>query len=202
MGDLNARVGNGAIAGIKQRFNEENINENGEALINFCAMNELRINNTFFDHKPQHKITWRNTRGQSSMIDYIISNRLIHPSQILDVRTLTSANIGSDHGLVLGKLGMTVQRRKKPPKITTEKFNIELIHQDSIRDLYKRRLSQKIVDNGIQPGDDVEASWRKIRENMEKAAEEVLGKRIVNKNNTKNITPWFNNEVKELMKEK
>lgn len=42
---------------IKQRFNEHQINGNGETLVEFCAQNELRINTTYFDHKLQQKIT-------------------------------------------------------------------------------------------------------------------------------------------------
>lgn len=40
------------------------------------------------------------------MIDYIILNRALHPSQIIDVRSLTTANIASDHQLVIGKIRM------------------------------------------------------------------------------------------------
>lgn len=86
MGDMNARIGNMPVPGIKQRFNESEINENGDLLINFCSMNSLRINNTFYKHKWNHKITWSDSRGRHSMIDYIITNRNIHPSQIIDVR--------------------------------------------------------------------------------------------------------------------
>ena len=53
-GDFNARIGDRIIAGVKQRFNEDVLNENGEIMSSFCA-NELRINNTFFDHKPQQQ---------------------------------------------------------------------------------------------------------------------------------------------------
>jgi len=86
MGDMNARVGNMPVPGVKQCFNEGEINDNGDLLINFCSMNSLRMNNTFFNHKRDHKITWSDSRGWHSMIDYIITNRSIHPSQILDVR--------------------------------------------------------------------------------------------------------------------
>jgi exonuclease III len=37
MGDLNARVGNDPIPRIKQRFNEEAQNDNGDLLIAFCT---------------------------------------------------------------------------------------------------------------------------------------------------------------------
>lgn len=95
MGDFNSRIGNSSIPGVMHKFNEETLNENGNILIALCAHNELRINNTYFDHKDQHKYTFANTRGQKSTIDYVITNRSVHPRQILDVRTLTSANAGT-----------------------------------------------------------------------------------------------------------
>ena len=79
MGDMNARIGSSIIPGIKQRFNEDHMNENGYLLNSLCTTNSLRINNTFFKHKEQHKITWSNSRCQQSIIDYIITNRNIHP---------------------------------------------------------------------------------------------------------------------------
>lgn len=101
IGDLNSRVGNSVIPGIMHNFNEEYKNDNGDILIQTCALNELRINNTYFNHKEQQKYTFVNTRGQKSVIDYVITNRKVHPSQILDVRVLTSANVGTQHRLVL-----------------------------------------------------------------------------------------------------
>lgn len=104
LGDLNAKIRDAIVDGIKQKYDEPHTNSNGHMLIEFCVQNEIRINNTYFNHKPQHKITWTNSRGQTSMIDYIISNRVVHSSQIIDIRSLTSANIGSNHCLVLSKM--------------------------------------------------------------------------------------------------
>ena len=86
-------------------------------MINLCTFNELRINNTFFDHKDQHKFTFTNTRGFKSIIDYIVTSRHLHPSQILDIRTLNSADVGSDHSLLLGKINLklTSQKNREPP---------------------------------------------------------------------------------------
>lgn len=67
LGDFNARVGN-EVLGVKNRFSEEILNSNGEQLIHLCAQNELRVNNTFFPHKAQHKYTFQNSRGQRSVI--------------------------------------------------------------------------------------------------------------------------------------
>ena len=102
-------------------------NENGTMFTQFCADNELRINNTFYQHKTQYKITWQNTRGQHSTIDYIVSNRKIHPSQIEDVRSLNPTDIGSDHSLVLCKMRLLLQKNRKKDFITEERLNKELL---------------------------------------------------------------------------
>lgn len=158
MGDMNARVGNDIVEGVKQKFNEDVMNDHGEMLTELCAHNELRINNTFFPHKQQYKYTWSDTRGRHSTIDYIITNKRMHPRNILDVRTLTSANVDSDHGLVLCKI-----RMNKPPLIKTtpeyvQKMNIESLENESTKKLYKGRLSEKIEENSISNRDNVEQS--------------------------------------------
>lgn len=126
--DLNAR-GSEAIAGIKNRFNEDDINDNGKMLIHFCALNELRINNTFYPHKLQHKVTYENARGQKSTIDYVITNRNIHPSKILDVRVLNSTNTGTTHNLVLAKIRKNTLYIKKEQGKIIEKLNMEAINR-------------------------------------------------------------------------
>jgi len=114
MGDMKARVGNMPVPGVKQCFNKGEINDNRALLTNFCSMNSLRINNTFFNHKRNHKITWSDSRGWHSTIDYIITNRNIHPSQILDVRAFRAPDIGSDHRMVIAKFRVSAQLTKKP----------------------------------------------------------------------------------------
>lgn len=75
MGDFNTRVSNHIVPRTKQRCNENIRNENGDLLTDLCTTNELRINN-FFPHKEQYTYTFENTRGQRSMIDYILSSRV------------------------------------------------------------------------------------------------------------------------------
>lgn len=199
LGDLNARVGNKVLPGIMNRFNEEHTNGNGEILIDFCARYSLRINNTFFPHKPQHKITWQNTRGQQSIIDFVISNRAIHPSQILDVRSITSANIGTDHNLVLCKLRMNIQRkRQEKNKCTRNKFNIESLSNTSTKNLYQTRIDEKIETDGVQETDDVEICWRKIKNNIKTAATEAVGQRQIKTVERTQNKEWYCPEIKEL----
>ncbi|XP_044751629.1 craniofacial development protein 2-like [Coccinella septempunctata] len=143
-GDFNARIGSEEIDGVKQRFNESVLNENGDLLNDFCARNEMRINNSYFPHRDQHKYTFCNTRGQKSTIDYIITNRSFTPDEIQDVRVLTSANTGTYHNLVLGKFVLENHRKMKKRPIIVEKYNMESFDDDTTRNLYECRLNQKL----------------------------------------------------------
>lgn len=203
MGDFNARIGDDIVHGIKQRFHEQVNNDNGDLLVEFCAQNSLRINNTFFAHDFKYKYTFTNAQGQQSMIDYVITSRQFKPTEILDVRTLNSANIGSDHALVLCKIRLNITFRKRTNKEYTEKFNLESFQNDSTKDLYARRLEDKNSTQFINSTDSVEDAWKKVKSNITEAAEESIGKRKIKTGATnKNKTPWYTEEVKEITKNK
>jgi len=136
------------------------------------------------------------------MIDYIITNSNVHPSRILDVRTLSSANTGTNHNLVLMKMRGTIQRRKKIEQATVEKLNVKSLSDDSIKYLYQQRLKQNINGDRIQEEDDVQTAWKKLRLNIIGAAKEALGKRRINKSNKQKTKPWFKEEIKVLSAEK
>jgi len=67
MGDFNARVGCGEVVdpswlGVRGMFGVGKLNENGEHLLSFCALNELCLMNTMFAKKriPVYLATSRN----------------------------------------------------------------------------------------------------------------------------------------------
>ena len=83
MGDLNARVGrNGQVwDSILDSHGEATKNDSGERLMQFCAMNELLVTNTLYQHKDIHKYTWECPGRQlKSLIEYILVRK--------DVRSL------------------------------------------------------------------------------------------------------------------
>lgn len=203
LGDLNVRIDNEAIPQIKQRFNEEDHNDNGDLLIDFCTHNSLRINNTFFDHKTQHKYTFENIQGRRSMIDYTITNREFNPSQIINVRALDTSDIGSCHKIIMCKVRLTPPKKKNQNTRTNEKHNIESLREDSIKQLYINRLEQKIMADNIQEGDDVDTAWHKIKSNIIKAADEAIGKRRISiPPKRMKYTPWFTQEMRNRQEKK
>jgi exonuclease III len=73
MGDFNPRVGNIKIHNIGPN-GENTCNRNGKRLIDFAKYNNMKITNSWFQHKDSHKYTW-SARGQRSTTDYIICNK-------------------------------------------------------------------------------------------------------------------------------
>ena len=115
MGDMNAKVGSDNTDG-KRVTGQHGIgdrNENGEMLINFCALNDLVIGGTLFPHHRYHKATWISPDHQTeNQIDHIIVRQRWRTS-LQDIKVRRGADIGSDHHLVVAKLQMRLSARKK-----------------------------------------------------------------------------------------
>ena len=66
VGDFNARVGSSERQEEEDKWNDVlgchgvgRINESGEALLSWCALNSLVVMNTTFEKKNIHKYTWQ-----------------------------------------------------------------------------------------------------------------------------------------------
>jgi hypothetical protein len=103
MGDFNARVGNTKIHNNIGHHGENTCNRNGKKeLIDFVAFNNMKIMNTFFQHKNSHKFTWA-ARGQTSIIDEIVCTAELSDT-VLDTRVYRGLEIESDHHLVISPI--------------------------------------------------------------------------------------------------
>jgi len=65
-GDFNARVGtdHDPWPTCLGKFGTGKMNENGQRLLELCCHHELCISNTFFNTKPQHRVSWRHPRSK------------------------------------------------------------------------------------------------------------------------------------------
>ena len=79
-GDFNAWVGNDANTSHDPlgRFGPSEQNEKGQRLLEYCALNDHVITNTFFQHKPRHQYTWfhlTETTRAEYLLDYALSTK-------------------------------------------------------------------------------------------------------------------------------
>jgi len=112
LGNFNARVGsnNDNRGNTLGRHGVGVINDNGEILCDFSESNGLTVGGTLFQHKDIPKLTWKSPDGTTrSEIDHIIMNRRWRRS-LNDVWVRRSADIGSDHHLLVAKLRLKLRK--------------------------------------------------------------------------------------------
>ena len=79
-------------------------NANGERLLQFCIMNQLRVEHSFHPHSTSQKATWYHPRfGNPGIIDMALTKR-VQARHCADVRVLPSVDTWSDHKLCRLKL--------------------------------------------------------------------------------------------------
>jgi hypothetical protein len=117
----------------------------------------------------------------TSVIDYIILKQKTN-IKTQDVKVMRGAECGSDHYMVRGKLLF----KYKPPlknespekgineKHTYPKYNIDSLQQDSVKFLFKLRLSAKLNTDVNQPPDTI---YQALKTKIHEATKEALRRR-------------------------
>ncbi|CAK9299578.1 unnamed protein product, partial [Gordionus sp. m RMFG-2023] len=98
MGDFNTKIGHDITYKISKTIGHTTVynsnDKDGKKLLQICFDNNLKIENTFFKHKPPHLMSF-SRGGHSSLIDFFLSN--IH-NWFADLKAILNINV-SDHKL-------------------------------------------------------------------------------------------------------
>jgi hypothetical protein len=96
------------------------------------------------------------TKEIKSIIDYVITKQR-NSAQVMDVRVFRGAECGSDHYLVKGtifwpwiKEGVRIETRqnsRESREWKPDKFNIQLLQDESIKMLYLQRMNKEMDIN-------------------------------------------------------
>ena len=178
LGDLNARIGqdNSAWSGVIGKHSlHVSSNDNGLRLLDFCALHQLTIGGTLFQHRDIHKGSWKSPDGRTvNQIDHVcISTKWSH--SLLDVRSCRGADIGSDHYLVRGQFRvklmavqkMNVSRRKSPA--------IENLRDQSKVEEYCIALQNRF--SCLPMEENLDGEWTLVKDTIKEVSMEVLGER-------------------------
>ena len=88
-------------------------NETGQRLLEFCQENTLAIANTLFQQQKRRLYTWTSPNGQHrNQIDYILCSQRCRNS-IQSAKTRPGADCGSNHELLITKLGLKLKKLGK-----------------------------------------------------------------------------------------
>ena len=157
------------------------INENGKMFCDFCASNGLEIGGTLLPHKKSHKLTWRSPDETSeNQINHVAINKTWR-SSLWDIRVKRSADVGSDHHLVVAEVKMKLLALKNP-RSPRRKYCTHRLWDQNVREEFTIALanSYDALCNGSDDEEEaelhVEQKWSKIKEMYPSTCEEVLDK--------------------------
>ena len=185
LGDFNARVGadHDSWPSCLGKFGVGKMNENGQRLLEMCSYHDLSITNSFFQTKPQHKVSWRHPRSKHwHQLDLIITRRSALKGVLL-TRTFHSADCDTDHSLVCCKMRLQPKKihRSRPegkPRIDVSKT----AYPDKAEE-FTRALSELL--DVEPPGSSAKDRWDYIRETVHSTAMRVFGRKQTKNND------WF-----------
>ena len=137
MGGMNARVGcDTSIWDEVWKAWRGSVQQQWRQLLPFSSEHNLGVSNTWFPHMRIHKYTWEcKGRGLRSIIDYFLTGMKTR-KQVVDVKVVRGAKIGSDHYLILMKLKLKSQVRKNSDRHVNQQIRIDKLKDDEVRREY------------------------------------------------------------------
>ncbi|XP_072025376.1 craniofacial development protein 2-like [Amphiura filiformis] len=142
LGDWNAKIGKSSEeSDIVGKHGLGTRNERGDILYDFCAINNLVIGNTLFEHHPRRLWTWSSPGDRTrNQIDYIMVQKRWR-STLQNVRTRPSADCGSDHQLLVVKLKLRLKAKKgSRPPIRYDVDNIPVQYAVEVKNKFEQLM--------------------------------------------------------------
>lgn len=178
MGDFNAKIGSEANEVWPEAVGKYGLGEKngrGEMLMQFCAINELVISNSFFKHRPGRRATWISPDGQTrNQIDYIIVSKEVMKSTT-NSRVYNSADVGSDHSLLMANINIATRKPKKS-RPSPRRYDVERLLDQELRNDFVIKIGgafEALQD--LMEDQTVQVAYREFVDTTNKITEETVG---------------------------
>ena len=196
--DLNGHVGENR-AGFERHIDGCGYgtrNEQGEAILRMAQAHDLAIVNTYFQKKVEHLITFK-SGPNSSQIDYILVRR-DQLKGVKDCKVIPGECLAAQHRIVV----MDYKAVAVVGKITKRRCGrIKWWQlQGPCKEEFQKAIASKWESEDFE-GNSKEI-WEKIAETLTEAAGVVLGKTKGGKSIQKETAWWWNDAVKQQVKDK
>src|SRR4051812_37231826 len=153
------------------RYGYGDRNERGERLLEFATVHNLYICNTRYEQKPSRKWTWASPDGiHKNMIDLILIQQRWKTS-VINCRTFQSADISSDHSLVLCNIKLRLKKVKNEAQ-RHYRVDVSRLKDEKTRESYSTTLAKHM--ESIEPTCDLEEHSAKVSEAIKNAVESTV----------------------------
>jgi len=151
-------------------------------LIELCGKHGLVIDGTVFPHKEWHKVIWISLdkdKQVGNQIDHICISRNWSKS-LLDVWNKRGADIGSDHHMIMGILGIKALKIIRKT-INRRRYNLKKLEDMECQKTFKTKLREGASTLRYEAHEGVEERWEKIKTTIQ----DICGNTLGRENNTR-----------------
>ncbi|XP_072023451.1 uncharacterized protein [Amphiura filiformis] len=186
MSDCNGRIGK------EIPFCDEEINVNGQRLLNFRDDSGLHILNC--NKLCKGKFTWFR-HDLKSAIDYILcSESVINYVKEIIIDDEHTMNLGSDHDILLLKCAFS---KSKHVQKQDDRF-IWDISPNQDWSTFQNEISYNFSDWNIDQFDNIDYTWDSFKDNVIRAATKTIGTRKINSK----LRNWWDKDIDGCIKER
>ncbi|XKL62894.1 hypothetical protein PGB90_002727 [Kerria lacca] len=197
--DMNSKIGKGPTGSVAGQYGLGVQNEHGKRLIQFFKEQDLIITNTWFQLPKRKLYTWRvpadnNTRIRNQT-DYIMMRRRFR-NTVKSVMTYPSADIYSDHVLLLTEIRIRLKKVKKTRK---QFLNTLKLDQPQYRQKVKESIDNKLVKLTMHNirNDKIDENSKNFKEYILQSTEDILGH-----NRKRGKNQWITQDILNLIDER
>ena len=176
MGDFNAKIGSDykTWAPALGKFGLGVMNSRGEKLMEFCMIHRLAVSNTYFQHKDCRRATWTSPGGlYKNQIDFI----LVYQDDLKSVknsRSFCSADIGSDHNLVLANVQFQPPKARRI-KSVQKSYDVGRFKNPSVAEEFQARIGGAFEPLLLLEDTDIDELWLKFMNATNETTKQVVG---------------------------
>ena len=202
MGDFNAKIGQGRVAGLIGDFGLGERNERGDRLVEFCQKNRMLVANTWFKLHPRRLYTWTSplhtaNRIIRNQIDFILIDER-HRNSVKLTKTYPGADANSDHNPVVSTIRLRLKIIKNTVK-STSRPNIHCLRDNTIKEKVATELNRTLsnVERSQTTPHDINNTWACIKNAIVNTIEEQIPKTI-----QRAKKDWMTTEILHMMDER
>jgi hypothetical protein len=130
---------------------------------------------SLFPYRECHKVTWVSPDNETeNQIDHLTSSRKWR-SSLCDVRNRRSADVGSDHHLVIGEIKLKIAATAKVNRSGRSRFDTRKLNDLKIAESFKLELRNRF--QVLREDDSEERESADIRDELNESCKNILGYR-------------------------